>query len=69
MTINNQAERHSVITLLEILDDRVSAHTSLLSAVPTLWTLTDYINDLVHVKRAWYFLQLPVNVCSVSSLH
>jgi len=41
MTINNQAERNSVITLLEILDDRVPTHTSLLSAVPTLWTLTD----------------------------
>jgi len=68
MTINNQAERNSVITLLEILDDRVSEHTSLLSAVSTLWTLTDYTNDLVHVKRAWYFLQLPGNVCSVSSL-
>jgi hypothetical protein len=39
MAINNQAERKSVITLLEILDDRVPAHTLFLSAIPTLWTL------------------------------
>ena len=48
MTINNQAERNSVVTLIEILDDRVTAHTSLLSAVPTLWTLTHYINHTVN---------------------
>jgi len=41
MSINNQAEKNSVITLLEITDDRVPAHTSLLSAIPTLWTLAD----------------------------
>ena len=50
MTINNQAERNSVNTLLEILDNRVPAHTSLLSAIPNFWTLTDYINDLVRAK-------------------